>query len=60
MAQHGGLVMVNVHPDYVRFDGEPASASTYPVAHYRALLEAIRDHTAGPAWHPLPRELAAW
>jgi glycosyltransferase involved in cell wall biosynthesis/peptidoglycan/xylan/chitin deacetylase (PgdA/CDA1 family) len=60
VAQNGGLVMVNVHPDYVRFDGEPASASTYPVAHYRALLEAIRNHQAGPYWHPLPRDLAAW
>lgn len=43
VAQHGGLALVNVHPDYVRFDGEPASPRNYPVEHYAALLRHVRS-----------------
>ncbi|HEX2748115.1 MAG TPA: hypothetical protein VHM91_08965, partial [Verrucomicrobiales bacterium] len=42
LAQNGGMVLVNVHPDYLQFD-EPSSSHTYPVAHYRQFLETIRS-----------------
>jgi glycosyltransferase involved in cell wall biosynthesis len=57
IAEHGGMVLVNVHPDYVRFDGEPASPWTYPVDHYRQLLESLRSRYAGQYWQPLPRDV---
>jgi glycosyltransferase involved in cell wall biosynthesis len=58
IAAHGGMVLVNVHPDYIRFAGDPASPRTYPVRFYSQLLEYIRDRYAGQYWHALPREIA--
>lgn len=59
IAGHGGMALVNVHPDYLRFEGEPESKRTFPVAHYRQLLERIQQGYAGMFWHPLPKQLAA-
>ena len=55
-----GMALIIVHPDYVRFDGEPWSRHTYPVAFYRQLLEHVRGRYAGAYWHPLPGNLATW
>jgi glycosyltransferase involved in cell wall biosynthesis len=58
IARHGGMALVNIHPDYIRFDGEPASPCTYPVELYTRFLEYARQRYAGAFWQPLPRELA--
>jgi glycosyltransferase involved in cell wall biosynthesis len=60
VAKHGGMALVNVHPDYLCFEGEPASARTFPIAHYRRLLEHVRERHDGSYWHVLPREIAAF
>jgi glycosyltransferase involved in cell wall biosynthesis len=57
IAQHGGMALVNVHPDYIALDGAP-SGRTYPVEHYIALLEHVRNRHAGACWQPLPGEVA--
>jgi glycosyltransferase involved in cell wall biosynthesis len=57
LAAHGGMALVNVHPDYLRFDEAPSSR-TYPVEHYIALLEHVRSRYAGTYWHSLPRQVA--
>ena len=59
IAEHGGMALVNVHPDYLCLEGEPASARTYPVACYTSLLAHVRDRHGDQAWHALPREVAA-
>ena len=58
VAQNAGMVLVNVHPDYVCFRGSPTKGQTYPASHYRALLEHARDRRDGKMWHALPREVA--
>ena len=60
IAQHGGMALVNVHPDYVRFDDEDQSRRTYPIAHYRQLLEHVRRHHENAFWQPVPRALASF
>jgi glycosyltransferase involved in cell wall biosynthesis len=60
IASHGGMVLVNVHPDYIRFEGESPSPRTYPVKYYTEMLEHIRRKYAGEYWQPLPREIAAF
>ncbi len=55
----GGMALVNVHPDYLRFADEPPSQRTYPVEHYVRLLQAVRDRGT-EAWHARPRDVAAW
>jgi glycosyltransferase involved in cell wall biosynthesis len=58
IAAHGGMVLVNVHPDYLRFEGDPPSPRTFPVAHYIRLLEWLRECHGDTFWQPLPRDLA--
>ncbi len=58
VARHGGMALVNVHPDYVRFPGEALGHATYPADHYRRLLEHVRPHLTTDAWHPLPKDVA--
>ena len=60
IARHGGMVLVNVHPDYIRFDNEPASALTFPAECYSRLLEYAKQRYGDSFWHPLPKELAAF
>jgi len=60
IAEHGGMALINVHPDYLRLDGEDPKSNLFPVAHYRALLEHVINRYGDDSWRPLPRELAAW
>jgi hypothetical protein len=60
IVQHGGMALVNVHPGYLRFPGEPPSPSTFPVGHYVQLLQYVRERYAGAFWQPLPRQIAAF
>jgi hypothetical protein len=60
IVQHGGMALVNVHPDYLRFPGEPASPQTYPVEFYKKLLQFAREKYAGAVWHALPKQIAAF
>lgn len=60
IAEQGGMVLVNVHPDYLAFDGEePQALRTFPVDRYRALLVHLREKFGDTFWQPLPREVAA-
>ncbi|HWA29265.1 MAG TPA: glycosyltransferase [Lacunisphaera sp.] len=60
VASKGGMALVNVHPDYLQFPGEAPKPWTFPVEHYVALLQHVRDHYAGGYWHVLPRDMAAF
>ncbi len=51
IAQHGGMALVNVHPDYLQFPGEAPKPYTFPVEHYRTLLQHVRTH-----YTPMPSE----
>jgi glycosyltransferase involved in cell wall biosynthesis len=60
VAQRNGMALVNVHPDYIRFANEAPSARTYPVDHYRQLLEYVQQRYGGSFWQPLAREVASF
>jgi len=60
IAQHGGMALVNVHPDYLRFPDQSPSACTFPVEHYEHLLTYVVERYAGRFWHALPREVASY
>lgn len=60
IARHGGMALVNVHPDYLQFDGEPASAKTFPVKHYLRFLQHARENYGDVFWQPLPRQMAEY
>ena len=58
IARHGGMALVNVHPDYLCFDGATPNRMEYPSAHYKALLEYVSQHYAGAFWNTTPRKVA--
>ncbi len=58
IARHGGMALVNVHPDYVQLDGEPSSPKTFPVRHYLQFLDHVLAEHRNQYWQPLAGELA--
>jgi peptidoglycan/xylan/chitin deacetylase (PgdA/CDA1 family) len=58
IAQNGGMVRLNTHPDYMNFDGSPYSLEEYPADYYREFLEDVKLRYEGQYWHALPRDLA--
>lgn len=58
IAQHGGMALLNTHPDYMNFDGNRCSLEEYPVAYYIDFLEYAANRYAGRYWHALPRDVA--
>ena len=57
---HGGMALVNVHPDYTRMEGGAAGYRTFPVEIYSRLLQHVREKHGQSVWHALPKEVAAW
>ena len=60
IVQHGGMALLNVHPDYLGFGIKKTAAAEYPSAWYEAFLQFIRESYDGQFWNALPRELAGW
>ncbi len=60
IARHGGLALVNIHPDYMRFHGPDDGGIRYPAERVAEFLEHVTERYAGQFWNPLPRELAEW
>lgn len=58
IAEKGGMVLLNSHPDYMRFGDEKGHMELYPVSFYKDLLDYIEKKYAGKYWHALPREVA--
>ncbi len=58
IVEKGGMVLVNVHPDYIAFEGEKADIQQFPIQMYKDLLEYISTKYAGKYWHGLPKEVA--
>ena len=58
IAKHGGMVLLDTHPDYMSFNGSPQTATEYPVAFYREFLTYLKTRYAGEYWHALPNEVA--
>jgi glycosyltransferase involved in cell wall biosynthesis len=58
VAAHGGMVLVDTHPDYIDFNGGSGSWHEYPKQRYVELLTHIRHKFAGQYWHALPQEVA--
>jgi peptidoglycan/xylan/chitin deacetylase (PgdA/CDA1 family) len=57
VAQHGGLALVNVHPDYIAF-GKSAGRAEFPVTRYEELLSQVSEQFGPDVWCALPRDVA--
>jgi glycosyltransferase involved in cell wall biosynthesis/peptidoglycan/xylan/chitin deacetylase (PgdA/CDA1 family) len=57
IAERGGMVLLNTHPDYMCFDGA-AARDEYPASRYEDFLRYVRERYDGQYWAALPREVA--
>ena len=55
--RRGGMVLMNVHPDYIDMTGSD-KGMTYPLSHYEGFLRWISDQYKEEAWQVLPREIS--
>lgn len=60
VAAHGGMVLVNVHPDYLPIYGDRRKSPQTVRDHYADLLQYISEKHRNAYWHALPRELASF
>jgi hypothetical protein len=56
--EHGGMVHLKTHPDYMNFDNTKISTEEYPANLYTKFLECIKNKYAGKYWHVLPKDMA--
>ena len=59
VAEHGGMALINTHPDYMCFGRKPAR-DEYPVSHYDEFLRYAREKYGDTFWHALPREVSRY
>lgn len=60
IVQHGGMALLDTHPDYMRFNGSVQDATEYPADRYRDFLKYVQAQYRGQYWLATPKELAAW
>ncbi|HTG44434.1 MAG TPA: DUF354 domain-containing protein, partial [Verrucomicrobiae bacterium] len=58
IAEHGGMAMLDVHPDYVDLKGAGQPGISFPIAFYTEFLDYVQTKYAGQYWLALPREVA--
>jgi hypothetical protein len=58
IAKHGGMALVNVHPDYLCFDRKVPKRREYPFVYYESFLEYVSREYQGVFWNATPREVA--
>lgn len=57
IAENNGMVLVNVHPDYLNFDNK-FKTEEFPINIYIDFLKHIKTNYNSLFWNPLPRDLA--
>jgi hypothetical protein len=58
IAEHGGMVLLNTHPDYMNFGDTRTDIEEYPTYFYEDFLNFVKSKYEGKYWHVLPREVA--
>jgi len=58
IAGKGGMVLLNVHPDYVNFKESEAGREEYPLKYYAGLLDYVKQSYGAQYWHVLPKQMA--
>jgi glycosyltransferase involved in cell wall biosynthesis/peptidoglycan/xylan/chitin deacetylase (PgdA/CDA1 family) len=58
IAQHGGMALLNTHPDYMCFEGAGRSRCEYAVSHYEEFLAWILEKYQGSFWSVCARDIA--
>lgn len=59
ISENGGMVLVNVHPDYINFNNEK-ELEEFPAQYYSEFLKTVKERYDGKYWNALPREVAEY
>jgi glycosyltransferase involved in cell wall biosynthesis len=60
IAEHGGMALLNTHPDYMAMGADLRAGRDYPLAFYADFLRHVRQKFDGAFWHARPMEVAEW
>jgi glycosyltransferase involved in cell wall biosynthesis len=60
IAEHGGMALLNTHPDYMKMDGGQRQVDEYPFKLYADFLDFVAKKYQGQYWNALPREIARY
>jgi hypothetical protein len=60
IAEKGGMVLVNTHPDYMNFGDARMGPEEYPAEFYGEILKYLKSRYNGMYWPALPRNVAAF
>lgn len=60
IAANNGMVLVNVHPDYIDFDSTGKNYEEFDVKIYIDFLNYVKSKYEGKYWNALPSEIAAY
>ena len=58
IARYGGMALMLVHPDYIRFAGGETGREEYPWRIYYDFLRHVQDSYGSQYYHVLPKDLA--
>ncbi len=58
LAAHGGMALLNTHPDYMCFEGSERGRDEFPITYYEDFLRYVREKYDGAFWSALPRDVA--
>ncbi len=59
IAEHGGMALLNSHPDYMCFSGNPGR-DEFVVQRYEEFLRYVREKYEGQYWSACPKEVATY
>ena len=59
VAEHGGMALLNVHPDYINFKGRETS-SEFSAELYESFLKHVMNRYQSSCWFALPRDVAKY
>jgi predicted glycosyltransferase len=60
IARHGGMALLDTHPDYMCFDAQSKRTGEFDVSLYREFLQTVIRQYENAFWNALPRSLAAY
>jgi len=59
ISKNGGMVLINVHPDYLNFENK-RKLEQFPVSYYSDFLKFVKENYNGKYWNALPGEVAKY
>jgi len=60
IVEHGGMALVNTHPDYMNFSKSRLRYDEYRARYYEEFLKYIKSRYEGQYWHVLPKDIARY